>query len=85
MAPLRPPPAAALAEWPVSQPALAGYHTVDDILDGRRDPDWAPAVLTALVTLAESDAVTIRVVLRAMLPGRVSLTIERCSSGGFWR
>lgn len=72
----RPETAAALAAWPASQPALAGYRTVDDILAGRRDLDWAPHVLTALVTLAESDTVAARVVLQAMLPGLVSLTMR---------
>lgn len=73
--------ATALASWPASQPALAGFDTVDDILAVRKDPARAPEVLTALVALAHTDVAAARVLLQVILPGLVRLTAGFAAAG----
>lgn len=68
--------AAALARWRRAEPALAEFESVADILACRFDPSRGPAALRALVVRAATDEVAARVVLQAMLPGLVRLTVD---------
>ncbi len=67
---------AALARWQAAEPALAGFTTVDDVVAARRDPDRASDVLTALVALAYTDPAAARVLLQAVLPGLIRLSVN---------
>jgi hypothetical protein len=68
--------AAALTRWGRAEPALAGFESVDDVLACRPDAERGPAALRALATRAATDEVAARVVLQAMLPGLVRLTVN---------
>jgi hypothetical protein len=68
--------ATALARWQAAAPALAGFATVDEVVAARRDPDRSSGVFTALVALAHTDCAAARVLLQAVLPGLVRLSVD---------
>lgn len=73
--------AAALHRWQTAEPDLAGFTTVDEVVAARRDPERAPAVLSALVGIAHTDPTAARVLLQAALPGLVRLAVKLSAEG----
>lgn len=73
--------AAALRRWQTTEPALAGFATVDQLVAARRDPERAPGVLSALVGIAHTDPAAARVLLQAALPGLVRLSVKLSAEG----
>jgi hypothetical protein len=65
------------AAWEEREPALAGIASLEDALarcHDQRYPAAAHATVAALLVLAEDDAVAGLAVVRALLPGRGSLS-----------
>lgn len=66
----------ALIRWRVTHPAFVGVDDFDQLLDRRqKDPDAAQELLSALATLAPDDELAARVLLQAMVPGLVRLSL----------
>ena len=65
----------ALRRWALAHPAIAGFRDLDDVLEGRRDPDAAQAILLALARLAPDDEIAARTLLQALLPGLVRMAL----------
>ncbi len=63
----------ALGRWAESHQVLADADDLDALLDRRREPDQARAVLTALAALAPTDTLAARTLLQGVLPGLVCL------------
>ena len=63
----------ALRRWALDDPALNELRDLDQLLERRRNPDAAHAVLTALAALAPTDDLAARTLLQALLPGLVRL------------
>jgi DNA-directed RNA polymerase specialized sigma24 family protein len=63
----------ALWRWGLTQPALRGLASLDDVLARRQDPAVAPGVLSALATLAPTDRLAARTLLQALVPGLLRL------------
>lgn len=63
----------ALHRWARSEPALAGLPTLAAILEQRRSPVAAPAILAALARLSVDDELAARCLLQALVPGLVRL------------
>jgi hypothetical protein len=63
----------ALAEWKGRWAVFAGCRDLDDVLEQRRDPAAAQALLRPLALMAPSDAVAARTLLQALLPGLLAL------------
>lgn len=57
--------------WVATHPDLAGLESLDDLLEARRDPERAPALLTVLAALAPTDKLAARTLLQAVVPGIV--------------
>lgn len=72
---------AALHRWQTTEPDLAGFTTVDEVVAARRDPERAPGVLSALVGIAHTDPAAARVLLQAALPGLVRLAVKLSAEG----
>jgi DNA-directed RNA polymerase specialized sigma24 family protein len=66
--------------WAAAHPALTGIGDFDELLDRRRDPEAAPALLAALAALAPADPLAVRVLLQALVPGLVRLSCTVGSS-----
>lgn len=64
----------ALARWAVVHPPLRGLADLDELLERRRDPEKAPAILAALAELAAADELAARTLLKALVPGLVRLS-----------
>lgn len=64
----------ALARWAVVHPPLSGLADLDELLERRRDPEKAPAILAALAALAAADELAARTLLKALVPGLVRLS-----------
>jgi hypothetical protein len=64
-----------LIRWGRAEPRLAGLENLDQVLELRRDPALAPAVLATLAAFAPGDAIATRTLLQAMVPGLVNLSI----------
>jgi hypothetical protein len=64
---------AALAEWQRHESALGEGGDLDDLLERRRDPAAAPAILGALARLAPTEPLAARTLLHALIPGLVRL------------
>lgn len=64
----------ALIRWTNTHCALVGLRDLTDVLAARRDPERAPAVLSALAALAPTDEVAARTLLQALVPGLVCLS-----------
>lgn len=65
--------AQALRRWAAVEPALAGLSDLADLLRARRNPEAAPAILSALARLALGDDLAARTLLRAVMPGLVAM------------
>lgn len=63
----------AVKRWAATQPALRGIAHLDELLERRRDPAAAPAILAALAALSPRDELAARTLLQAVLPGLVKL------------
>lgn len=63
----------ALARWAVAHPSLRGLVGLDELIERRRDPQKAPAILAALAALAADDELAARTLLKALVPGLVRL------------
>lgn len=63
----------ALTRWAQHQPAFAGLADLEAVLEARRNPNRAPALLAALAALAPDDQLAARTLLQAMVPGLVRL------------
>jgi len=59
--------------WVATHPELAGLHSVDDLLEARRDPERAPVLLSILAALSPTDDLAARTLLQAVVPGIVRL------------
>jgi hypothetical protein len=69
-----------LRRWAASQPALAGYVDLQDVLDARRVGEAvARPILLALSRLAPEDEVAARTLLQALLPRIVRLASAKCA------
>jgi DNA-directed RNA polymerase specialized sigma24 family protein len=55
---------------------------LDALLERRRDPEQAPAILAALAALAPGDELAARTLLQALLPGLLRLAVAHASTGG---
>jgi hypothetical protein len=58
-------------QWVATHPELAGLETLDELLEARRDPERAPALLSVLAALAPTDELAARTLLQAVVPGIV--------------
>lgn len=63
----------ALTRWAQRHPALQGIGDLDALLEARRDPTRAPALLAALAVLAPDDQLAARTLLQALVPGLIRL------------
>ena len=57
--------------WVATHPELDGLTTLGELLDARRDPERAPALLSVLAALAPTDELAARTLLQAVVPGIV--------------
>jgi DNA-directed RNA polymerase specialized sigma24 family protein len=64
-----------LAGWSAVHPPLRELTDLNDLLERRRDPDKAPAILAALAALAEGDELAALTLLKALVPGLVQLAV----------
>lgn len=64
----------AVQRWRLLEPELAGLVTPEDVLEARKDPARADAVLRCLADRARTDPAAARVVLQALVPGLVRIT-----------
>ena len=72
---------AALHRWQTTEPVLAGFTSVDEVVAARSDSERAPGVLSALVGIALTDPIAARVLLQAALPGLVRLAVKLSVEG----
>ncbi|HXH59447.1 hypothetical protein [Iamia sp.] len=63
----------ALTRWAQLHPVLEGLADLDALLEARRDPNRAPALLAALAGLAPDDQLAARTLLQSMVPGLIHL------------
>ncbi len=71
---------AALARWASAEPTLGGFATPADLVrrcQRRGDREGSNAVLAAVLVQARGDAVAVRTVLMAVLPGLAALSARR--------
>jgi hypothetical protein len=61
-----------LMRWGRAEPRLAGLDNLEQLLELRRDPAAAPAVLATLARFAPSDVLAGRTLLQALIPGLIS-------------
>lgn len=64
-----------LATWSAVHPPLRGLADLNDLLERRRDPDKAPAILAVLAALARDDELAALTLLKALVPGLVQLAV----------
>jgi len=65
--------AEALRSWAAGDPALAELPDLAAVLRARLDPEAAPRILAALARLAPGDELAARTLLRALMPGLVTM------------